>query len=464
MIELKNVSFCYEDSKNGVTNINLQIQSGECVVLTGPSGGGKTTITRIINGLIPGFYQGELHGQIFLNEEKISDLPVYKVGEKVGSIFQNPKSQFFSSDLKGEVAFACENYGFSNDEIRERTEKSIDVFNLTHLEKNSLDTLSSGEKQRVAVASVYALNPNVYVCDEPTSNLDNDGIVILLNTLKKLKEEGKTLIIAEHRLSWLIEIADRYFYVSNGTIHWEKTPMQMTDLAASDIEKYGLRSLDNKIEISNCNNSHSNNISLFTKKLSFKKKNKTIFHNQNIQLLKGEITALIGSNGIGKSSLAMVLTGLQHQNNGEIFIEKRKASARKRRKTIWYSANDTSTQFFTNSVTEELLLNAKHTNEMLEKARSLLKTLCLYEYKDVHPATLSGGQKQRLSIACGILSEREIMIFDEPTSGLDGKNMRIIADVLRKISTKDNITILVITHDMEFSNLVADNYITLEKS
>lgn len=463
MIEIKNVSFCYDNSENGVKNINLKIHSGECVVLTGPSGGGKTTITRILNGLIPAFYQGELNGQLILDNQAMCELATYKIGEKVGSIFQDPKSQFFSSDLKGEVAFACENYGFSNDEIRERTQKSIDTFGLNELKNKSLDVLSSGEKQKVAVASVYALNPNVYVCDEPTSNLDDDGIAILFHTFKKLKSEGKTLIIAEHRLSWLTEIADRYIYVSNGTVMWEKTPKQMAEFVAFDMEKYGLRCLNEKINAESYSKVRENGIALSAKGLSLKKQNKIIFKNQNLQISKERITALIGNNGIGKSSLAIVLTGLLKQSCGDIFIGDEKASANKRRKEIWYSANDTSTQFFTNSVTDELLLNSKHSKERLEKTRSILKSFGLYEYKDSHPASLSGGQKQRLSIACGILSERKIMIFDEPTSGLDGGNMKIIANQLKNESNKGK-TILVITHDIEFSNLVADNVITLAKS
>lgn len=151
MIQLKNVSFQYADCEEGVSNINLTIRDGECVVLTGPSGGGKTTLTRLLNGLAPAYYPGILTGGIFLNGQQLTQMPQYAIGRQVGSVFQDPKSQFFSSDLAGEVAFACENYGFPREEIRSRTDAAIRAFHLAGLGGRSLDVLSSGEKQRVAI-------------------------------------------------------------------------------------------------------------------------------------------------------------------------------------------------------------------------------------------------------------------------------------------------------------------------
>ena len=175
---------------------------------------------------------------------------------------------------------------------------------------------------------------------------------------------------------------------------------------------------------------------------------KEVLKDVNLTLEKGKIYGLIGRNGAGKTTLAMVLAGLQKQSGGEIYIGGKKQSSGKRRKVVWYSSNDTGTQFFTTSVTEELLLHSDASSGRLEHARTLLKTLGLYAYKETHPAALSGGQKQRLSIACGLLSGREILLFDEPTSGLDGGNMRKIAAVLT-VAAAEGKTIGVITHDKE---------------
>lgn len=448
MIVLKDVSFQYEGCEEGVHGIDLTVCDGECVVLTGPSGGGKTTLTRLLNGLAPSYYQGTKKGDLWINDTEIASLPAWKIGQEIGSVFQDPKSQFFSSELAGEVAFACENYGMAKQEIRKRTDEAIVSMGLETLRARPLDVLSSGEKQRVAVASVYALRPHTYVCDEPTANLDSEGATRLAGILRKLKDEGNTLIIAEHRLAWLSGIADRFVYVSEGTIQWEKTPAQMRELSEEERKRYGLREVtDTEASLPGVP-ANAGEENFFCRNLTCRRKKLLIFENLNLSLPAGKITALTGRNGAGKTTLAMVLAGLQKQSGGEIYIGGKKLSAGKRRKVVWYSSNDTGTQFFTTSVTEELLLHSDASSGRLEHARTLLKTLGLYAYKETHPAALSGGQKQRLSIACGLLSGREILLFDEPTSGLDGGNMRKIAAVLT-VAAAEGKTIGVITHDKE---------------
>lgn len=461
MISLENVTFQYADCEEGVRDIDLTIQNGECVVLTGPSGGGKTTLTRLINGLAPAYYPGKLTGSIRLDKAELTALPNWSIGQEIGSVFQDPKSQFFSSELAGEVAFACENRGMLTEEIRRRTDEAITSFDLEQLRDRSLDVLSSGEKQRVAIASVYALRPRIYVCDEPTANLDGEGTAQLADTLQRLKAEGNTLVIAEHRLGWLRNIADRYVYLSDGIIRWEKTAAQMRALTLEERRFYGLReSVEAAFKLPLPPQQEKDAV-LSAARLSYRRKKKHIFEGLDLALHGGQITALTGKNGAGKTSLALVLTGLRKESAGEIMIRGERPSAGNRRKAVWYSSNDTGTQFFTNSVTEELLLQSDDSPGRLERARVLLKKLGLYAYKDVHPAALSSGQKQRLSIACGLLSDRAILIFDEPTSGLDGGNMEIVAEVLR---TEADIgkTILVITHDQELMRRCCDSAVTLK--
>lgn len=450
MIRMKDVSFRYLNSTEGVSGIDLMVNEGECVVFTGPSGGGKTTLTRLLNALAPSYYTGTLTGTISINGKSLTQMPQYTVARQIGSVFQDPKSQFFSSELAGEAAFACENYGFSAEEIRDRTDDAIVSFGLNGFRSRNLDVLSSGEKQKVAIASVYALRPDIYVCDEPTSNLDKTGAEQLAAVFKQLKAEGHTIIIAEHRLSWLHGIADRFIYVRDGRVLWERNTAEMEQLSPEERERYGLREItekgDRNILIPT---RHTDQFpALCVKSLSCRKKKTKIFRDINFSAPAGQITAITGHNGIGKTSLALVLSGLWKEESGQVVVDGRELSARERRKQTWFSSNDTGTQFFTNSVSEEVLLNMKHSEEHLEKARSLLKRLGLYRYKDVHPASLSGGQKQRLAIACGILSDRTILIFDEPTSGLDGGNMKIIADVLREAADQKKV-VLVITHDDE---------------
>ena len=330
------------------------------------------------------------------------------------------KASFFSSELVGEVAFGCENHGFSREAIQERTDKSIETFSLSLIRKRPLDVLSSGEKQRVAIASVYAMRPKVFVCDEPTANLDLGGIEQLLGTLFKLKAQGYTLVIAEHRLSWLSELADRIIYMEKGRIVREYTPKEFTAMPEMERRNKGLRTMHR------------------------------VQTREPLPLPKlFERGSLIMHDLCKKCGEIEVFTGLSKKSGGDIIVCGSKNHLSRRRKKVYYCGNDTTTQFFTASVSEELLLNQPLSEERMERARQLLKNMNLYEYRDVHPAALSGGQKQRLAVACAIFSEREILLLDEPTSGLDGANMRRISDALKAAASRGK-TVIVITHDPEF--------------
>lgn len=266
-------------------------------------------------------------------------------------------------------------------------------------------------------------------------------------------------MIAEHRLAWLSGIADRFLYLDGGRILWEKSPVEMAHMSEGERETYGLREVTQS-PFPDLPQPESGDVFIRTEDLSCKRKGNLIFHHLSLSVCAGQVTAVTGRNGAGKTSLAMALSGLWKERGGSVLIGGEKLRAAGRRRRAWYSANDTGTQFFTNSVTEELLLGDHHSQTRLEQAGGLLKRLGLYAYKDAHPATLSGGQKQRLSLACGILSGRDVLIFDEPTSGLDGGNMRIIADMLRNEADKGK-TILVITHDVELIRRCCDRMVKM---
>ena len=448
MLELNDVSFRYADSEHGVKHIDLRVNRGECVVVTGPSGGGKSTIARLINGLAPSHFAGEVSGSIKIAGVDVNDMEPWARAQKVGSVFQDPKSQFFSSELAGEVAFACENCGFAHEDIVYRTDTAIAAFALDELRERSLDVLSSGEKQRVCIASVCALSPGVIVCDEPTANLDDESALKLAQTFAQLKAQGCTLIIAEHRLAWLHGIADRFVYVRDGQILWDQTADDAAKLTDDERRKYGLRSAL-PMPMPTLPAPRGGTVPIIEAEgVSCKMGGDTIFENKTFRAWPGQIIAITGRNGAGKTTFAHVLSGLQRERGGRILINGQALKPYKRGEHIWYGSNDTSTQFFTSGVGDELLLMAKKSPDLLERARRLLKRLGLYEYRDAHPATLSGGQKQRLCVACGILSDRSVLMLDEPTSGLDAENMLIIASVLKETAAAGK-TILIITHDSE---------------
>lgn len=451
MLELNHVSFQYEESDYGVFNIDLRIAAGECVVLIGESGCGKTTVTRLVNALAPAYYPGIRTGGIFIGHKELSELHTWEVGKIVGSVFQDPRRQFFSSELLGEVAFACENHGLSQHEIRRNTDMAIRRMNLGHLTDRPLDVLSGGEKQRVAIASAYAMQPSIYVLDEPTSNLDAAGINHLKQTLHQLKEEGYSLLIAEHRLTWLDGLADRYVYMAQGHIRGVYSPAEMKALPDGQREKMGLRAAG-QIHICSFADSRKQAVpAIQAEHISCRRGKTVIWEGLSLSAPCGQITAVTGHNGVGKTTMGLTLSGLMPFQGGCVYIGGTKLSGRKLRQHVYYCSNDTGTQFFTNSVLEELLLDKKRTERNLSLACDILARMKLLFWKDTHPAKLSGGQRQRLAVACALLSEKNILILDEPTSGLDGRNMRLIAAEL-KAAAQMGKTILVITHDEELIN------------
>ena len=316
------------------------------------------------------------------------------------------------------------------------------------------------------LASGYAMmcrmKPKVFVCDEPTANLDAAGTRQLAQTLRQLKEQGFTLLIAEHRIDWLMGIADRFLYLRDGRIAAEYAPEDLLLLPEADILGMGLRSPHEGKCLPAPSVLDESPAVLKTAGLSKRISKEVIFEDISLSVPEGKVTAITGQNGAGKTTLAQILCGLARQTRGHILIDGKKARAAVRRREIYYCGNDTSTQFFTASVAEELLLNTRLTEESKSRARSLLKELGLYEYRDAHPSALSGGQKQRLAIACAIFSGRRILILDEPTSGLDGQNMRLIAERLRSEARRGR-TILVITHDRELIESCCDNVVEVEK-
>ena len=335
---------------------------------------------------------------------------------------------------------------------------TLETLKLSRLKDSAVDVLSSGEKQRAAIASVYALKPKVFVCDEPTANLDATGTRQLTQTLRQLKEQGFTLLIAEHRIDWLMGIADRFLYLRDGRIVAEYAPQDLLLLPEADILGMGLRSPREGKGIPVTSVLGESPAVLKTAGLSKRIRKEVIFNDVSLSFPDGKVTAITGQNGVGKTTLAQILCGLAKQTRGHILIDGKKARAAVRRREIYYCGNDTSTQFFTASVAEELLLNTELTEENKGRARHLLKEFGLYEYRDTHPSALSGGQKQRLAIACAIFSGRRILILDEPTSGLDGQNMRLVAKKL-KSEARHGRTILVITHDRELIESCCDTVV-----
>jgi energy-coupling factor transporter ATP-binding protein EcfA2 len=227
----------------GVHSLDLTIRAGECVVLCGGSGCGKTTVTRLINGLAPHFYPGEMTGRVEVCGRDVTEMPLAQTARLVGSVFQNPRSQFFNVDTDSELAFGCENLALERDETIRRVRQAVGAFSLEGLLGRSIFELSGGEKQRIACGCVHAMRPRVYLLDEPSSNLDLASVARLRDALSRLRRQGATIVIAEHRLHYLSGLADRYLYFKDGRVLTEFTPAELERLSVDERLAHGLRCL-----------------------------------------------------------------------------------------------------------------------------------------------------------------------------------------------------------------------------
>lgn len=450
MIEIKNVSFSYADGNkdgNSIEEINLSIRQGEVVVLCGESGCGKTTVTRLLNGLIPHYYEGRLTGEVWMNGENITERPLYETAKTTGSVFQNPRSQFFNVDTTSELTFGCENFGMKEEEIRERLQRTTEQFHLEPLLDRSIFHLSGGQKQKIVCAGVSMVNPELLVLDEPSSNLDLASIEELSGILRMWKEQGKTIVISEHRLYYLNGIADRFVYMQKGRIVKDYSAKEFEILPETERQRMGLRALSidhlwEKTEEEAGKESYQLQDFCFAYP-----RQKEILHIKEGELPKGEIVGIIGNNGAGKSTFARTLCGL-NKKCGMVKTAEESLNAKARLNTCYMVMQDVNHQLFTDSVEEEIAISLPG-EENEERIEEILKLLDLSEYKETHPMALSGGQKQRVAIASAIASNRSILIFDEPTSGLDLQHMKSVARVLQMLRGMGK-SVFVITHDPEF--------------
>ena len=463
MIDFQNVSFSYgeESSGGGIRNVNLTINTGEFVLLTGESGCGKTTITRLVNGLVPHYYEGNLEGDVLLDGKSVSDTPLYDLAAMVGSVFQNPKSQFFNVDTDSELAFACENLGYPQEDILKRIDRTVSDYHIEDLMGRSVFALSGGEKQKIACASSSVLLPGIMVLDEPSSNLDMAAIDDLRQVLSLWKKQGKTILIAEHRLYYLHDLADRVLYVKDGEIEREYTPAEFDSLSDGTRKEMGLRPFSlSKLKPANQYQAHTAKQMEFQNFcFAYKKREPESLHIPSAELPVGETIAIIGLNGAGKSTLARCICGLE-KKCGLLQVDGKTLDWKARLKHCYMVMQDTSHQLFTESVTDEVLLSIDNEDETV--VDKILKQFDLLEYKDRHPLSLSGGQKQRVAIASAIVSNREIIVFDEPTSGLDLKHMREVARSLKSLADQGK-TLLVITHDPELVMAGCSYVVHMEK-
>lgn len=439
MVDIDNVSVTYAAAPEQpvLENVNFAPQPG-ITLLCGASGSGKSSVLRLINGLIPHFHAVTQTGTVRLGSKLVADMQLYEIGKSCATVFQNPRTQFFTTEVDSELAFAGQNFQVPADELRKRSAAALRDVGITDLAGRSLRTLSGGQVQKVACAQAVAQTTPIILFDEPTSNLDPAAITEFAALLGRLKAQGKTIIIAEHRLYFLRGLVDQVLLIAGGRVAHTYTGEEFFNLGAK-AQELGLRTLE-KPQLNQVPEPSPAERGVHVRGVQVSFGGRRVLDIADMCFPEGKVTGIIGPNGAGKTTLARVLCGLQRVQAGTIEFLAKPGRA-------FLVMQDVHRQLFTESVAQEA-------------GPEFLAQLGLDQLADRHPLSLSGGQKQRLVCATALSMDVPVLLFDEPTSGVDYHHLKLVAELLRGLAT-DGKTVIVISHDIEFLNHCVDHIVQL---
>ena len=472
MLSFEDFSLSYGESAPVLQDISLTMKEGECLLLTGESGSGKSSLIHAVNGLAYQYYNGKSKGKLHFQGEDLSSLPIYKIALRIATVFQNPKTHFFNINTTRELLFTMENMGLDRAEIDRRMEALLSIFPIEKLLGRNIFALSGGEKQILALASAYLSGCPFLVLDEPSSNLDEGSICVLKTMLRILKEKGITILVAEHRLYYLMDIMDRVAFLEKGRLRNLFSREDFLALPEKSIKTMGLRSRTKP----------SLSLPEWKNEGALKYEKEEGFASFSF----GKIYGIVGENGIGKSTFLRKLSGLEKEKGSHFSLYEKELSKKQRLALSAMVMQDVNQQLFGDSVEEEMELGKtgqkRGLKEIVERIidqqeneqeneqnkpkphtmtkEELLSALGLSELKDRHPMSLSGGQKQRLALAATLYQEAKFFFFDEPTSGMDQKNMLRIAGLLKSAIREDRI-FFIVSHDYAFLQEVADEVVEI---
>ncbi|MDM5330231.1 ATP-binding cassette domain-containing protein [Neobacillus sp. CF12] len=486
-IKTEGLGFSYEDSEI-FTNLTFSIEKNQSVLLLGPSGSGKSTLAFCLNKLYPEAVDGVLKGSIAFDGKNLEDYKSGELNQKIGIVFQDPESQFCMLTVEEEVAFGLENFHVPRDEMEAKIDRALEWVGLQQLKKTTIHTLSGGQKQKLALACVLSLEPEVIILDEPTANLDPLSSSDLVETIARLKNDRPfTLIVIEHKLDDWVELIDRCLVLdSSGSILFDGPPVQCFGEFAPYLQKEGIwlpKVVEAGLSARNAGLYKGERLPIHHHELLSGLKDSTAFFNKetkaitkrdsileviglnargylkniNLSIHRGELVALVGANGSGKTTLSKCLAGLIPLTQGEIQflgISLSKWKEKDLYKALGYVFQNPEHQFITDSVYEEIAFGL----ENRPSVTAILEKMGLKNHMGSHPFSLSQGQKRRLSVATMLVHEQDLLILDEPTFGQDANTATEIMTVL----DEKNGAVLMITHDMELVDQYADSVHVLD--
>lgn len=493
MIKVENLTFSYNGAeKPALKNINLSIGDGEFVLLTGPSGGGKSTLCRTFNGLIPHFYGGKIAGKIEVQRLDVLKHETKELATRVGMIFQDPENQFVTAEVEREIAFGLENLAFPRALIARRMEESLDTLGISHLRHRPVCELSGGEKQKVAIASVLALHPEVLILDEPTSELDPKSAEEVLSLVQRLNDElGITIVLIEHRLDRVLHYVDRLIVLDGGKIIADGKTRDVLEGHDAEITGAGIGlppvvklSLELKnagVNISKLpltvkegreilarilpknprplpsrENTNSGKPVIEVRKLWYAYPEcPAALKNVDLTINEGDFIAVMGKNSSGKTTLVKHFNGLLKPVKGTVTVngmDTRKVATAELAKKVGFVFQNPDDHLFADTVEDEIGFTLKSagadTVTIRKRVDELLAAFNLSEYGKGYPRSLSGGEKQRVALASVLAARPRILILDEPTRGLEYRLKVELMKFLKRYAGEGN-TVVLITHDVE---------------
>jgi energy-coupling factor transporter ATP-binding protein EcfA2 len=499
-IEFRDVFFNYAGSdKPALRGINLAISPGEVVLITGPAGSGKTTLCSCINGLIPHFHEGELAGEVLVRTYNTTRARIGGLASLVGMVFQDPESQLVTNSVADEIAFGPENLGVPREEINERVQKALDATRLVGYDEREPHSLSGGEQQANVIAAIYAMQPEIYIMDEPLANLDPVGRAQVLNVvIEVVKQRGKTLVLVEHSLEEVLPFVDRVIVVHEGEIIRDGTVTEV--LAAGDIpnvftrppivqlsEKFNLnptpltpdefyKSMSSQYELGKITNFDIKPndvtvgapvIELQNISFSFNQKN-AVLNNISLNFHAGEIVAILGRNGSGKTTLVRHIIGLLQPDEGKVFVLGKDVSTTptyELAQDVGFCFQNPNHQIVSFNVRDEILFGLKaHQIDPAEfetRTHEALEFVDILDYIDAEVFDLGKGQKQRLALASVLTLRPKILIIDEPTTGQDPRMAKEIFDIIKRLNDSGT-TVLMITHKIDYAAIYAQRAVVLQ--